>query len=227
MFQYNKLFDFQYARFQILVVHIHFGLFWSGGIPTLLKTRPPPFWTVLVTWYPHFAKDQAISGRQGTTNSFCSAFSTEGKINRTDKQCLRGRWFHSYLQQSRHYNIQTATNPAKSCMTWKDLCGVKCEGTLAILDEYLLHMSPYSPLSLLYFKCSLLPGCQYQLSNTRPSSYPLIHFILRKLGLPSCHGNGTISMQYDLTCHMWVSRGVRFRGRRAPPGSPCVESVHR
>ncbi len=27
--------DFQYARFQILAVYIHFGLFWSAGILTM------------------------------------------------------------------------------------------------------------------------------------------------------------------------------------------------
>ncbi len=34
--QYNKLSDIQYARFQILPVELHFGLFWSAGIPTML-----------------------------------------------------------------------------------------------------------------------------------------------------------------------------------------------
>ncbi len=38
MSQYNKLSDFQYARFQILAVHFDFGLFWSGGIPTMYNT---------------------------------------------------------------------------------------------------------------------------------------------------------------------------------------------
>ncbi len=32
MSQYNKLSDFQYPRFQILVVHLHFGLFWLAGM---------------------------------------------------------------------------------------------------------------------------------------------------------------------------------------------------
>ncbi len=35
MSQYNKLSDIQYARFQILPVNLHFGLFWSAGIPTM------------------------------------------------------------------------------------------------------------------------------------------------------------------------------------------------
>ncbi len=35
MSQYNKLSDFQYARFQILAVHFRFGLFWSRVIPTV------------------------------------------------------------------------------------------------------------------------------------------------------------------------------------------------
>ncbi len=34
--QYNKLSDFQYARFQIVVVNHHFGLVWSHGIPNML-----------------------------------------------------------------------------------------------------------------------------------------------------------------------------------------------
>ncbi len=34
MSQYNKLSDIQYASFQILPVDLHFGLFWSAGIPT-------------------------------------------------------------------------------------------------------------------------------------------------------------------------------------------------
>ncbi len=33
--QYNKLSDIQYARFQILPVYLHFGLFWSADIPTM------------------------------------------------------------------------------------------------------------------------------------------------------------------------------------------------
>ncbi len=40
MSQWNKLSDFQYARFQILIVplyHVHFGLF-------------------LISWYPHFVE---------------------------------------------------------------------------------------------------------------------------------------------------------------------------
>ncbi len=36
MSQYNKLSDIQYARFQILHVDLHFGLFWSADIPTML-----------------------------------------------------------------------------------------------------------------------------------------------------------------------------------------------
>ncbi len=35
MSQYNKLSDIQYARFQILHVDLHFGLFWLAGIPTM------------------------------------------------------------------------------------------------------------------------------------------------------------------------------------------------
>ncbi len=35
MSPYNKLSHIQYARFQILPVDIHFGLFWSAGIPTM------------------------------------------------------------------------------------------------------------------------------------------------------------------------------------------------
>ncbi len=35
MSRYNKLSDNQYAKFQILPVDLHFGLFWSGGIPTM------------------------------------------------------------------------------------------------------------------------------------------------------------------------------------------------
>ncbi len=31
----TKLFDIQYARFQILHVDLHFGLFWSASIPTM------------------------------------------------------------------------------------------------------------------------------------------------------------------------------------------------
>ncbi len=35
MSQYNKPSDIKYARFQILPVDLHFGLFWSTGIPTM------------------------------------------------------------------------------------------------------------------------------------------------------------------------------------------------
>ncbi len=38
MSQYNKISDIQhvqYAGFQILPVDLHFGLFWSAGIPTM------------------------------------------------------------------------------------------------------------------------------------------------------------------------------------------------
>ncbi len=35
MSQYNKLSNIQYARFQILHVDLHFGLYWSAGIPTM------------------------------------------------------------------------------------------------------------------------------------------------------------------------------------------------
>ncbi len=35
MSQYNKLSDIQYASFQILLVDLHFGLFWSADIPTM------------------------------------------------------------------------------------------------------------------------------------------------------------------------------------------------
>ncbi len=35
MSQCNKLFNIQYARFQILPVDLHFGLFWSAGISTM------------------------------------------------------------------------------------------------------------------------------------------------------------------------------------------------
>ncbi len=38
MSQYNKLSDIQYARFQILPVDHHFGLFWSAGISTMYNT---------------------------------------------------------------------------------------------------------------------------------------------------------------------------------------------
>ncbi len=38
MFQHNKLSDFQYARFQILIVHLHFGLFWSASIPAVMQS---------------------------------------------------------------------------------------------------------------------------------------------------------------------------------------------
>ncbi len=37
MSEYNKLSDIQYARFQILPVDLHFGLFWSAGIPTMFR----------------------------------------------------------------------------------------------------------------------------------------------------------------------------------------------
>ncbi len=33
IYQYNKLSNIQYARFQILPVDLHFRLFWSAGIP--------------------------------------------------------------------------------------------------------------------------------------------------------------------------------------------------
>ncbi len=33
MSQYNKLSDFQYTRFDIFA--LQFGLFWSGGMPTV------------------------------------------------------------------------------------------------------------------------------------------------------------------------------------------------
>ncbi len=36
MFQYNKLSDFQYARFQILAVHLHFEMFLSAGFHNVL-----------------------------------------------------------------------------------------------------------------------------------------------------------------------------------------------
>ncbi len=36
MFQYNKLSDIQYGRFQILPVDLHVGLFWIAGIPTMM-----------------------------------------------------------------------------------------------------------------------------------------------------------------------------------------------
>ncbi len=38
MSQYNKISDIQhvqYAGFQLLPVDLHFGLFWSAGIPTM------------------------------------------------------------------------------------------------------------------------------------------------------------------------------------------------
>ncbi len=35
MSQYNKLSDIQYSRFQMLPGDLHFGLFWSAGIPTM------------------------------------------------------------------------------------------------------------------------------------------------------------------------------------------------
>ncbi len=41
MSQYNKLSDIQYTRFQILHVDLHFGLFWSAGIPTMLWLSQP------------------------------------------------------------------------------------------------------------------------------------------------------------------------------------------
>ncbi len=31
--------DFQYSSFQILVVHLHFGLSWSGGIPIVTSMQ--------------------------------------------------------------------------------------------------------------------------------------------------------------------------------------------
>ncbi len=37
MSQYNKISDILYARFQILPVDLHFGLFWSAGIPHMAK----------------------------------------------------------------------------------------------------------------------------------------------------------------------------------------------
>ncbi len=37
MSQYNKLFYFEHAIFQILAVHLNFGLFWSHGIFTVIK----------------------------------------------------------------------------------------------------------------------------------------------------------------------------------------------
>ncbi len=37
MSQYNKISDIQYARYQILAVNLDFGLFWSGGIPTMRR----------------------------------------------------------------------------------------------------------------------------------------------------------------------------------------------
>ncbi len=35
MFQYDNLSDFQYARFHIMAVHLHFGLFWLRWFPTV------------------------------------------------------------------------------------------------------------------------------------------------------------------------------------------------
>ncbi len=35
MSQYNKLSDIQYAKFHIRPVDLHFGLFWSAGIPIM------------------------------------------------------------------------------------------------------------------------------------------------------------------------------------------------
>ncbi len=40
MSQYNKLSDIQYARFQILPVHLHFGNFWSAGISPCVSISP-------------------------------------------------------------------------------------------------------------------------------------------------------------------------------------------
>ncbi len=34
-FNTPKKSDFQYVAFQILAVHLHFGLFWSTGIPNV------------------------------------------------------------------------------------------------------------------------------------------------------------------------------------------------
>ncbi len=42
MSQYNKLSDIQYAKFQILPVDLHFGLFWSAGHVTMNKL--PDIW---------------------------------------------------------------------------------------------------------------------------------------------------------------------------------------
>ncbi len=39
MSQYNKLSDIQYVRFQTLPVDLHFGLFWSAGIPTMIQEK--------------------------------------------------------------------------------------------------------------------------------------------------------------------------------------------
>ncbi len=36
MFQFNNLSDFQYARLKKVAVHLHFGMFWSSGIPTMI-----------------------------------------------------------------------------------------------------------------------------------------------------------------------------------------------
>ncbi len=39
MSQCNQLSNIQYAKFQILPVDLHFGLFWSADIPTIIHTE--------------------------------------------------------------------------------------------------------------------------------------------------------------------------------------------
>ncbi len=81
MSQYNKLSDIQYARFQILLVDLHFGLFWSAGIPTMKRRvhvdystihhGGPPQCNIYEHGWTHSIKDKQVTVRilyRNTTN---------------------------------------------------------------------------------------------------------------------------------------------------------------
>ncbi len=56
MSSYNKQSHFQYAIFQILAVHLHFGMFWSGGISIVLRQHHAPLfllYSLLICQHTH------------------------------------------------------------------------------------------------------------------------------------------------------------------------------
>ncbi len=89
--------DIQYARFQILSMDVHFGLFWSASIPTMLKDGPN-YSTTDVLHNPRYWNVSAIKYLKNNNNIIIRQFLLNYKVCTTGFPLFISHKIPGYLQ---------------------------------------------------------------------------------------------------------------------------------